>query len=83
MGSLESFTERLPSLSNFPPFTPVEDEPSILTPIPVMAPITEVRSEKPQDVDHEGLRNSIKTVEASIGSHISILYLNHASRRIG
>jgi hypothetical protein len=82
MGSLESFTERLPSLSNFPPFTPVEDEPSILTPIPVMAPITEVRSEKPQDVDHEGLRNSIKTVEASLGFHISILCLNHASRRI-
>ena len=63
-GPFESFPDRLPSLSNFTPFAPVEDEPSI----PVLPSIAEVRSDEPHGVvhgDHEDLRDSIKTIEAS------------------
>ncbi|KAG2346092.1 hypothetical protein BDR05DRAFT_988265 [Suillus weaverae] len=42
-GSFESFPERLPSLSNFTPFVPLEDEPAILASIPVLPSIAEGR----------------------------------------
>lgn len=73
-GPFESFPERLPSLSNFPPFVTGEDEPSILAPIPVLPSVTEVRSDEQQDVGHddrEDLRDSIKTVEARVNALLS------------
>ncbi|KAG0696326.1 hypothetical protein DFH29DRAFT_951556 [Suillus ampliporus] len=76
-GSFESFPERLPSLSNFPPFVQLEDEPAILTPIPVLPSIAEVRSsDESQNVAHddrEDLRGSIKTIEDRVNAlHSSV-----------
>lgn len=68
-GSFESFPERLPSLSNFTPFVPLEDEPAILAPIPVLPSIAEVRSDESQisgHDDHGDLRDSIKTIEGRV-----------------
>lgn len=74
-GSFDSFPERLPSLSNFPPFVPLEDEPAILAPVPVLPSITEVRSNESQISGHDdngNLRNSIKTIEVGICANIFI-----------
>ncbi|KAG1748131.1 hypothetical protein EDB19DRAFT_245304 [Suillus lakei] len=65
-GSFESFPERLPSLSNFPSFAPLEDEPATLAPIPLLPSISEVRSDESQITgrdEREELRDSIKTIE--------------------
>lgn len=76
LGSFESFPERLPSLSSFPPFVPLEDEPAILAPIPVLPSIAEVRSDEPQvsgHDDHGDLRDSIKTIEGRVNAlHSSV-----------
>ncbi|KAG1865031.1 hypothetical protein DFJ58DRAFT_187286 [Suillus subalutaceus] len=75
-GSFESFPERLPSLSSFPPFVPLEDEPAILAPIPVLPSITEVRPDESQGSghdDHGDLRDSIKTIEGRVNAlHSSV-----------
>lgn len=75
-GSFESFPERLPSLSSFPPFVPLEDQPAVLAPIPVLPSITEVRSDESQISSHEGhgdLRDSIKTIEGRVNAlHSSV-----------
>jgi predicted nucleic acid-binding Zn-ribbon protein len=74
--SFESFPERLPSLSNFPPFVPLEDEPAILAPIPVLPSIAEVRSDESKisgHDDHGNLRDSIKTIEDRVNAlHSSV-----------
>lgn len=60
----ESFPERFPSLPNFQPI--LED--AILAPVPVLPSVSGVQSDELQDdghSDHEYLRDSIKTVEAS------------------
>jgi hypothetical protein len=78
-GSFDSFPERLPSLSNFQVFVPVEDGPAILAPIPVLPSIAEVRSDESQSSGHDdqgNLRDSIKTIEVSIHSKILITYPN-------
>ncbi|KAG2148883.1 hypothetical protein DEU56DRAFT_782664 [Suillus clintonianus] len=65
-GSFEIFPERLPSLSNFQPFVPLEDEPATLAPIPLLPSIDEVRSDESQITGHddrEDLRDSIKIIE--------------------
>lgn len=76
LGSFESFPERLPSLSSFPPFVPLEDEPAILAPIPVLPSIAEVQSDEPQvsgHDDHGDLRDSIKTIEGRVNAlHSSV-----------
>ncbi|KAG2044107.1 hypothetical protein BDR03DRAFT_1005271 [Suillus americanus] len=74
-GSFDSFPERLPSLSSFPPFVPLEDEPAILAPIPVLPSIAEVRPDESQvsgHDDHGDLRDSIKTIEAINALHSSV-----------
>lgn len=75
-GSFDSFPERLPSLSNFPPFAPLEDEPAILAPIPVLPSIAEVRSDESQisgHDDHGNLRDSIKIIEGRVNAlHSSV-----------
>ncbi|KAG2155296.1 uncharacterized protein EDB93DRAFT_1326666 [Suillus bovinus] len=66
-GSFESFPERLPSLSSFPPFVPLEAEPATLAPIPALPSITEVRPDESQissHDDHRDLHDAIKTIEA-------------------
>lgn len=75
-GSFESFPERLPSLSSFPPFVPLEAEPATLAPIPVLPSITEVRPDESQissHDDHGDLRDTIKTIEGRVNVlHLSV-----------
>jgi predicted nucleic acid-binding Zn-ribbon protein len=71
LGSFESFPERLPSISGFQTFVPVEDGPAIMIPIPVLPSFTKARPDESQLSGHDDrgdLRDSIKTMEGRVNA---------------
>jgi FtsZ-binding cell division protein ZapB len=71
LGSFESFPERLPSLSGFQTFVPVEDGPAITIPIPVLPSFTKARPDESQLSGHDDrgdLRDFIKTMEGRVNA---------------